>query len=327
MRPWVKVWRPRNGSAFEARVPAPARMLFRGMLALFDEDGRMPLPKKPKLHLAFAMAHGYERTERQALKKQLDALLAHGCLVAEQGDDGFWMLTAPGFASFQGSESTQSSRREKSRVRTTSERLGDNLASTTSKERDDYAQRTGKVLARKPPKSLDRNLQEGEGDKEKEGEGDARAREPAPPSQNEPFSPTSGHGIWRLLEMACARAGIPFAEHKRAVDDVKRQAIFDELGPEALVADFEAFSRYLQSLEEDKRAAVRPWLRWCDKAGRWASNAPPPAGVVTAKHLQFLSGQRRFRAESEVLSMAEQVGISADELVAWEHSHGVANVA
>ena len=101
MREWVKVWRPRPGSAFEARVSGPARMLFRGLLAYLDDDGVLYLPRSKHLHYALGMAVGYSKDERRALKKQLAELVAHECLEASQDDAGFWTLRATGWDRFQ----------------------------------------------------------------------------------------------------------------------------------------------------------------------------------------------------------------------------------
>ena len=173
MKPWVKAWRPRQGSRFEARVSAPARMLFRGLLAYLDDDGSLELPKAPHAHAALGLAVGYTSNERRALKGQLAELVKHGCVSIAQDDDGFWSLTMPEWERFQGRGEVAKSR--PSHHRSTSTPHPPHHKSTpTSSQVDIHSAPTPHpphhTAGPNPPKSLQPDLQEKREKEKREGE-------------------------------------------------------------------------------------------------------------------------------------------------------------
>jgi hypothetical protein len=98
---WIKAWRPRPGSAFEARVSPLAKDWFRGLLVHFDDSGVMHLPKSKTPHGALGMALGYSKGQRRTIAGLMAECMEHGCLVAEQDGAGFWTLSAPAWTRFQ----------------------------------------------------------------------------------------------------------------------------------------------------------------------------------------------------------------------------------
>lgn len=103
-RPWVRLYRPRPGSRFEASVSGPAKCVFARLLSLVDDDGVAALAPGD-VHEAIARLLEWPAgPSRRSLRKLVDELLDHGCLVTGSAD-----IRLPRFTDYQPSKVDQRS--------------------------------------------------------------------------------------------------------------------------------------------------------------------------------------------------------------------------
>ena len=176
-------------------MSAPARVLFRGLLAYLDDEGVLYLPKSKHAHNALGMALGYSKDERRALKRQLTELTDHGCLSVTQDEAGFWTLEATGWRKYQAPKKGEASAPMEAPPSVKSERS----ENTMGADRVHTGCTTGanRVQTDRPnrAKSLGPDLQEKRREEEREG---ARASEP-------PKGPTFRDPLGELGDVSSGR--------------------------------------------------------------------------------------------------------------------------
>lgn len=325
MRDWVKLWRPASGSHFEVEVSGPSRMLFRGLLVyLSDEDGDMLLPKHKAAHQALGMAIGYTSNERRSLKAQLAELTSDGCIVVEQTELGFWRLTMPRFVEWQSSKKRPPRRSQVASNDAVDSGSGPPLITKTpsvTSRIPDSGSHSSRATTQ-VPEIIESRFTDKRRKEEKRGEESAGPRKTPPEVPDRWAQPTSGHGIWMLLQAACHRAGIPFGATCWPNDDAVRQAIFDQVGGPALVEDFDAFARHLISLSTEKRDQVQPWRAYRKLAGRWVRNAPKATKARKSEQREQLL--RLMHSRRETVDFAETVeasDVTLEDLESWQRAN------
>lgn len=131
MKPWSKLWRRESGR-FRA-LPLAARAIAAYVLKFVDAEGRLPIGRRDPV-TAVALAVAADTGERRWLKQAVEALLAHGYLVVEDGD-----LVVANYPTYQDDGATRD-RRPRDAKTTPTEREADVL--TTSTRRDSNASAT-----------------------------------------------------------------------------------------------------------------------------------------------------------------------------------------
>ena len=307
MNEWVKAWRPRPGSAFEARVSPLAKDWFRGVLVHFNDEGVKHLPKSKTPHGALGMALGYPKGQRRTIAPLMAECLEHGCLVAEQDEAGFWTLTAPNWAPFQ-----EKKRGDKSKVPAAPPSEVTSGSSTSPRTRQVPAaypeskmgtHRGTRKNAKSPESHKSRSTEKR---REEEEKSVARGREahtpaspdrprgnPAPtPNLREPFAvPANEHQVWHLIGDAMDEAGWEWFAMQSGLDRQRCTELFQRLGPERLADDTRAWAKHLATLD---RPPGKPFLAYLDNAGNWAARAKPKRTGPAPKTLsEIAAGYRR----------------------------------
>lgn len=184
-KPWFRMYRREAGTF--AQLPFVARAIFREILCLTDDEGMIFVGNKaPAEAVVFAL--GADRSDRRAIAKAMDLLLADGCLVHDAD-----VLCAPNFPYFQADAPKPSKRREPTSNVQRTDLDGATNEPRTNHEAATTAQRTDHEPTTKIDLSIGNHTlaqsvlsSDSEIDQIRvEGEKSAGARDPIPPEPSE----------------------------------------------------------------------------------------------------------------------------------------------